>query len=106
MRDTFGPQQQPRDRPSPPAAHEWAADTSSSPGSPGRPQGNWGLRYTSTGWEQPYFGTLAQRERARRSPLVSWLILGLPVGGAILSPPAGPGARARVNRVPVAVSRP
>src|SRR5258707_3575118 len=95
MRDTFGPQQQPRDRPSPPAAHAWAADTSSSPGSPGRPQVNWWLRYTSTGWEQPYFGTLAQRERARRSRLVSWLILGLLVGVAILSPLALQAARAR-----------
>jgi hypothetical protein len=55
------------------------------------------LRLTSWGWEQPYFGTLAQRERSRRSRLASWLILGLLVGVAILSPLALQDARARAT---------
>jgi hypothetical protein len=52
---------------------------------------------TSSGWERPYFGTLTQRERARRSRLVSWLVLGLLVGVAILSPLALQDARARLT---------
>jgi hypothetical protein len=66
-------------------------------GTPARPPVNWWLRLTSSGWEQPYFGTIAQRERARRSRLASWLILGLFVGVTILSPLALEDARARAT---------
>jgi len=62
-----------------------------------RPRVNWWLRHTSWGWEQPTAGTLAQREKARRSRLASWLILGVLVGVAILSPLAIDDVRARVT---------
>jgi hypothetical protein len=64
-----------------------------------RPQVNWWLRYTSWGWDQPTFGTLAQRERQRRSRLASWLILGLLAGVIVLSPLALQDARARATLV-------
>src|SRR5258707_12959923 len=64
---------------------------------PARPPVNWWLRHTSSGWEQPYFGTIAQREQARRSRLASWLILGLIVGVIILSPLAFEDARSRAT---------
>jgi hypothetical protein len=66
-------------------------------GTPARPPVNWWLRHTSSGWEHPYFGTIAQREQARRSRLASWLILGLLVGVTILSPLALEDIRARVT---------
>jgi hypothetical protein len=43
------------------------------------------LRLTSWGWDQP-LRSIADRERARRSRLASWIILGLIVGGLILVP--------------------
>ena len=81
----------PQNGPSPSASSPW--ETSA----PARPPVNWWLRHTSSGWEQPYFGTIAQRERARRSRLASWLILGLIVGVIILSPLAFEDARARAT---------
>jgi hypothetical protein len=45
-------------------------------GKPPLPKVNWWLRLTSTGWNQPQ-ETIEQRERARRSRLTSWIILGL-----------------------------
>lgn len=52
------------------------------------------LRLTSSGWDRPQ-RTIEAREKARRSRLVAWLILGLLVGVAILSPLALQDARAR-----------
>jgi hypothetical protein len=40
------------------------------------PKVNWWLRWTSAGWDQPQ-ETIEHRERARRSRLTSWIILGL-----------------------------
>lgn len=42
------------------------------------PRVNWWLRLTSSGWDQQ-LNTLEQRERARRSRLASWIMLGLTV---------------------------
>lgn len=58
---------------------------------------NWWIRLTSSGWERPDEGSIAQREKARRSRLIAWLILGLLVGVAILSPLALQDARARLT---------
>ena len=52
------------------------------------------LRLTSSGWDRPQ-RTIEAREKTRRSRLVAWLILGLLVGVAILSPLALQDARAR-----------
>ena len=52
------------------------------------------LRLASSGWDQPQ-RTVEAREKVRRSRLVAWLILGLLVGVAILSPLALQDARAR-----------
>src|SRR5215470_3849085 len=57
------------------------------------PVNGW-LRLTSSGWDRPQ-RSIETRERARRSRLVSWLILGLLVGVAILSPLAIDDARSR-----------
>ncbi len=45
---------------------------------PATPRVNWWLRLTSSGWDKPQI-TIEQRERARRSRLTSWIILGLAV---------------------------
>src|SRR5260221_12558732 len=81
----------PQNGPSLSASSLWEAS------SPARPPVNWGLRLTSPGWEHLYFGTIAQREQARRSRLASWLILGLSVGVIILLPLALEAARARAT---------
>ena len=52
------------------------------------------LRLASYGWDQPQ-RTIEAREKVRRSRLVAWLILGLLVGVAILSPLGLQDARAR-----------
>lgn len=57
------------------------------------------LRATSWGWEETYFKSLAQRERARRSRLVAWIILGLLIGVVILSPLGYQDLRARATLV-------
>lgn len=69
----------------------------------GVPPPNWWLRHTSSGWDRPYSGTLSERERDRRSRLVSWLILGLLAGVAILLPLAIDDARARITLLIVAL---
>src|SRR5258708_11576081 len=81
----------PQNGPSLSASSPWEASA------PARPPVNWWLRHTSSGWEHPYFGTIAQREQARRSRLASWLILGLIVGVIILSPLALEDARSRAT---------
>ncbi len=61
------------------------------------PRGTTGwLRLTSSGWHTPQ-ATIEQREAARRSRFASWVILGLLVGVAILSPLALDDVRARVT---------
>ena len=57
------------------------------------PVNGW-LRLTSSGWNRPQRSVEA-REKTRRSRLIAWLILGLLVGVAILSPLALQDARAR-----------
>jgi hypothetical protein len=57
------------------------------------PVNGW-LRLASSGWDQPQYSVEA-REKTRRSRLVAWLILGVLVGVAILSPLALQDARAR-----------
>lgn len=54
------------------------------------------LRLTSAG-SGAVTGTLAERERARRSRLISWLILGLLGGEVIVSPLAASDLRARAT---------
>jgi hypothetical protein len=49
------------------------------------PRVNAWLRLTSWGWRYPLH-TIADRERARRSRLASWILLGLMAAGLILSP--------------------
>jgi hypothetical protein len=56
---------------------------------------NWWLRVTSWGWQQPESGSFTQREKARRSRLAAWLILGLFVGVVLLSPLGYQDLRAR-----------
>src|SRR5215470_5143834 len=88
MRNSFGTPKEPS---APVSTSEKARS-----GDPGALRGSlvhWWLRHTSVGWEQPHFGTIAQRERARRSRLISWIILGLLVSMAILSPLALEDAR-------------
>jgi hypothetical protein len=92
-RSSAGPQHGPSAPPPP----SWSAGTPWEASTPPQPRVNWWLRHTSAGWEQPHFGTLLQRERARRSRLISWLILGLLGGVAILSPLALQDARARLT---------
>src|SRR5690242_18058719 len=46
---------------------------------------NWWLRLTSSGWEQPQLG-IQGREKARRSRLTAWIVLGLFVADALLLP--------------------
>ena len=67
MRDTYGPPKQLQDMPASRAAQEGMAFTPSRQGSAVAQRVNWWVRHTSSGWEQSYFGTLAQREQARRS---------------------------------------
>lgn len=57
------------------------------------PVNGW-LRLASSGWDRPQHSVEA-REKTRRSRLVAWLILGLLVGVAILSPLALQDTRAR-----------
>ncbi len=61
------------------------------------PHANWWLRVASWGWEEPYFRSLADRERARRSRLAAWIILGLAIGVVILSPLGYQDLRARAT---------
>ncbi|MGO8947160.1 MAG: hypothetical protein ACLQUY_05760 [Ktedonobacterales bacterium] len=58
--------------------------------------GDWWLRLTSSGFST-VTATLAQRERERRSRLLSWLILGLLGGEIIVSPLAASDLRARAT---------
>ena len=92
MRHPVGPRGRPQAAPSPSPLFSSSARGASVGG---RPRVNWWLRHTSSGWERPTGGTLAQREKARRSRLASWLILGVLVGVAILSPLAIDDGRAR-----------
>jgi hypothetical protein len=46
---------------------------------------NWWLRTTSSGWDRPA-RTIEEREKARRSRLTSWIILGLLVMLGLLAP--------------------
>jgi large-conductance mechanosensitive channel len=46
---------------------------------------NWWLRLTSSGWDKPQ-RTIQERERARRSRLTAWLVLGLLVTDLLLLP--------------------
>jgi hypothetical protein len=63
------------------------------PAAPGRARGreqseqrpNWWLRLTSSGWDQP-LRTAEDRERMRRSRLMSWIILGIFVVLLVLTP--------------------
>lgn len=57
------------------------------------PVNGW-LRLASSGWEHPQL-TVEAREKARRSRLIAWLVLGLLVGVAILSPLGLQDTRAR-----------
>lgn len=51
------------------------------------PQVNWYLRLTSSGWDSPQ-ETIQERERARRSRLTAWIVLGLFIVDMILIPTA------------------
>jgi hypothetical protein len=53
-------------------------------GMPTRRPNAW-IRLTSSGWERPLL-TIPERETARRSRLVSWIILGLLIGDLVLVP--------------------
>jgi hypothetical protein len=96
MRNTGGPRGPRESRGAPPLAAPSrapvAAERELAP-----PRANWWLRRTSWGWDQPAGAPLARRELARRSRLASWLILGLLVGVAILSPLGLQDLRARAT---------
>lgn len=55
---------------------------------PEPPRMNWWLRLTSSGWDMAE-ASIEQRERARRSRLVSWVVLGLLIAASLLLPIAG-----------------
>jgi hypothetical protein len=46
---------------------------------------NWWLRLTSSGWNQPQL-TIQEREKARRSRLTAWIVLGLFIVDGVLVP--------------------
>jgi hypothetical protein len=62
------------------APADWAMEVA-----PPRQRVNWWLRTTSSGWQRPP-RTLEEREIARRSRLISWIILGLGIVDALLVP--------------------
>jgi hypothetical protein len=100
MHESFGPHGGPQRPTQPPTGEARSPDVPQDglqDGLQERPRVNWWLRHTSSGWDRPYFSSLVARERARRSRLASWLILGLLVGVAILSPLALEDARARLT---------
>lgn len=65
----------------------WNTPTSALPVASGHATPNFWIRMTSNSWREPQ-DTIAQRERARRSTLTSWVVLGL-LAVVLLLIPAG-----------------